>query len=424
MGAATGEGGVGHAAGAVVRDRRLLAAVLVGLVLRLVWVLLCPNEAVADPKIYHEGAAQIAAGAGYAFADGEPNGIWPPGYSALVAVAYRLFGTELFVGYVLNVLLGCVLVVAVALLTDLLFGRAAAVVAAWITALYPTFVLYVTILAAENLYDPLLVLVVYLAVRMFRVAGPSAALLAGLALGATILVRSTAFALPGVMLLAGVLARAGLRRTLTRTAIATSVALLVCIPWGLRNSRVFGVFSFTSFNSGTVLWIGNHEGVDPTKKVRPERYMDLSLPERNERYKEEAVEFIRANPGTFARLSWNRAVTSLRAETIGAVWNTRGIVARFGAGAIDVFKVVGSLGYYALSAACLFALAVKLRRKTLTAADGLLVAVIGVTALPFFVFHSQDRYHLPMIPFVTAIAASVLAAVPRLERLLRLVPRA
>jgi 4-amino-4-deoxy-L-arabinose transferase-like glycosyltransferase len=361
--------------------------------------------------VYHTGAVSIAGGHGFAYSNGEPIGFWPVGYSALIGGAYWIFGPSLRVSYVVNVILGIASIFAVHRFARWLYDERVAMLSAWITALYPTFILYTTIVASENVFIPLVVAAVYVALRAARGPGRGReVLLAGALLGLSVLVRPTAFLLPAVPLVMGLAMGNQILRSLAVTATIVLVMVLLSIPWGLRNENVFGRFNLTSFNGGINLWMGNHPGSDGRYAAIPDAYAALPIAERDAALKQTAIEFISRHPLEFVRLAVLRTGVTMRAETIASVWNSVGIERTFGSSGIFKFKIACTLGYYLVLVGAAIALAKDALAGRFAQRELVLASILIVLSLPFVVIVGQDRYHLPLVPFLI-IAASSMARV-------------
>ena len=376
---------------------QLELALAAGIIIRLLWIALIPNTPVSDQEVYQAGATSLAAGEGFNFGNGDPNGFWPVGYSALLAPAYALFGPSLTVAYFVNLLFAIGLIIAVYALGRRVVGPTVGAVAAWTMALYPTMIAYTTIVASENVYLPILTAFVIATLAMYGARRSWAwTIAAGLLLGIGILVRPPALALPAVALVAGWALGRSWQQIVLRTAVCTTLGLAVCVPWGLRNQSTFGVFKLSAFNGGPVLWFGNHDG--PPETVVPPRFHDMTVVERDRAMQKEAIAYIKAHPGIFIQRCFARTWTALRSETVAALWNERGLQARFGEGSVLTAKVIFSLGYYVLLVGTLVGL--WLRRRHWLKVDSVLLMTIAVSAAPFIVFDSQNRYHLPLVPIM------------------------
>ena len=393
--------------GSMVRDpaRRIYAILLLALVVRLVWIALCPNQPVSDQGIYHHAANEIAQGKGFLDELGRPIGWWPVGYPALLGATYAVFGPHVWVGHLLNALLGVLTVAGVHALAKRMFGSGLATLAALLAALHPTLVLYTTVLATEHPFECGSLLVVLAMGRAFGVgSSPLWALGTGLLIGGLTYVRPTALALLPLALAFAWPQRKTVGPTLTRLVLLSVTAFAALVPWGIRNQQAFGVFSLTSLNAGSNLWMGNHEGSDGCYVPLPQWAVELPLVERESRLREEAVRYIRADPAGYAKRCVARSISTLRSDTIAVVWNEQGLTARIGAWAVAPLKALCTGVHALLYAAAALGMLVRLLRGRFGSSDFLLCAVLALLALPFVLIVGGNRYHLPLIPFVIVAA--------------------
>ena len=112
------------------------------------------------------------------------------------------------------------------------------------------------------------------------------------------------------------------RRKLRWAALMILGAVLACVPWGLRNYRTFDAVFFIRSNLGLELRMGNHEGASAAMDVM-DRYQEHIHPRTHEgearkvqelgeivymrQAGDEALDWIRANPWTFTKLTASRA---------------------------------------------------------------------------------------------------------------------
>ena len=229
---------------------------VVALAPRLYVALFWAGEPVWDGHYYDFGARRIAQGAGYSdeltlagHLVWHPWCHYPVGYSAFLAVFYRLFGDGRAVAAVANALVGA----ALAVVTWALAGRALSTVraraAGVLVALHPGLILYAALVMSEPLAALLTLLAFWAAVTL----RPRRGLLAGaLLLGVAALVRPQA--LLCAPFLALVLPRG--RARLVAAAVACAVALVPVLPWTARNCRVMDGCALVSTNAGWNLAIG------------------------------------------------------------------------------------------------------------------------------------------------------------------------
>ncbi len=218
----------------------------------------------ADGKFYHVVAQRIAAGDGYTWL--WPDGVvtyaahYPVGYPALVGGAYALFGARPEVAMLLNALVGSVAVLATHRLAARMSGRRAALGAALFVALSPGLVAYTPALMTEGLVATGLAVAAWCAVVASETssAGRRRALwlLSSLVMGATVLVRPQSVLLGPVCGWCALRAGTPWPRRAASAALATALAVAVCLPWTARNCARMDRCVFVSANGGWNLLIG------------------------------------------------------------------------------------------------------------------------------------------------------------------------
>jgi 4-amino-4-deoxy-L-arabinose transferase-like glycosyltransferase len=241
------------------RDAAFTIAVFVAALLpRLFVAIAWAKEPVWDGHYYHFGAERIARGLGYSedvLSHGQllwkPWVHYPVGYSAFLGFFYRIFGSELVVAPVVNALTGAALVAIVHRLARYYLSRDRARIAAGLTALHPGLIAYAAVVMTEPL-AALLVLSSALAALHFR-GRWEAMVYAGALLGLACLVRPASLVAGPLLLLTQ--PRPYWQAAL-RAIAATAMALLVVLPWTLRNCARMDGCAFVSTNGGWNLAIG------------------------------------------------------------------------------------------------------------------------------------------------------------------------
>jgi hypothetical protein len=241
-------------------DARIRGAMLVVLVASIVARVLLAHSArpvlISDGRDYYRLAENLAAGRGYVQVyDGEslaPFNGFPlrafrsPGYPALMAGLYSIFGWRpgVYLGTNLAADLvteGCALLIAA-----YLFGAGAALVAQVLVAAH---VLWMPNPMTESVYAALFALIALMLVMGLPFRNWAAALAFGLVVAAALFVRPiTVCIVPALLLAAWKHVRRNARvLVLVGLALAPSVAATLC--WAWRNYRVLGdpVLFTTSF---------------------------------------------------------------------------------------------------------------------------------------------------------------------------------
>jgi 4-amino-4-deoxy-L-arabinose transferase-like glycosyltransferase len=329
-----------------------------------------------------------------------------PGYPFFLAGLYLVFGLSqrLAVARLAQALLGASLAPLTALLALRLgLSSRAARLAGVALALYPILWMYPIGLASENTFLPLLLLGLLALLAAARTARSSDALGAGLALGAATLTRGAL----GIFLPFAALwlwrsaSRAGLRQA-ALLALACSAAL---VPWIVRNSRILGHLAFVENSLGYNLFVGYHpEGngnFDVRVSVIPLRILDDG--ERDRWTMEQAVGFIRSDPGRALRLIPGRFVACFGLEDRELIYfYSNDYFGPIAEPLLLLAYLMLVLPFVALALGAPFGLPFAPDHRARSLALGL----IGTMLLAYIPILAEPRFHLPLVPALAAYAAS------------------
>jgi hypothetical protein len=225
-----------------------------------------------DGHYYDFAARRIADGFGYSddlvvggHTVWHPWCHYPVGYSAFLAIFYRVLGASQSVAAVIDSLTGAALAVMTWLLAREGLSRGRARIAGLIVALHPGMILYAALVMTEPLAALLTLLAFWIAVRDAKpIRG---VMLGAIVLGVAALVRPQALlCVPFLVLLVTPKpsfwcrpsrASRGLAvRALGALIPVCAVALLPILPWTARNCRVMDGCALVSTNGGWNLAIG------------------------------------------------------------------------------------------------------------------------------------------------------------------------
>lgn len=373
----------------------------VALALRVAWALLVPVDPVSDSAVYGEFARSIARGRGYAFADGSVTVYWPVGTSAVYAALLSSFGTLYAPVVVLNVLLGVGIVALTHALGRRYFGASVGIGAAWLTAAWPLLIQFTTILASELLFVFLLLLSLYLwgsqrGNALLRQIGWSAAMCAA------IYMRPTALPLLVLLPLCDLWTKRCMRAFATSVVAIAAVSTALFAPWVQRNYDAFGKFCLVSANFGVNLWMGNNPASSGG-------YMDVPATpfadeiERDRELKRQAIEFIRADPGKYLRLALKRFVMTHDRESIGVTWNEPGMIRGLGAPSVTPIKALSAAYWWGCAALAVAGMVTAWRLRRMGLFHPLFWIPAMFVVIPVLTV-GQDRYHVPIDPFVAVFA--------------------
>jgi len=234
-----------------------LFVTLLAVAVRLAWIRLVPTRPVGDFAMYIESARYLAE---HRSLDGEF--IYMPGYVAVVAVIDAL-GGGLNAIKMIGVVAGGVTTAAVFGTTAVVFGRAAAIAAGLLCALWPAGIAVASVAGTDMPAAALLSVAVWLLARNAAERPLWAPASFGLVLGLAAYVRAVALPLAALAFLHFRARGALWIHAITRTAAACFFAFLVLLPWGIRNHVVNGHFTMTDSHGGHTALVGanpNSEG--------------------------------------------------------------------------------------------------------------------------------------------------------------------
>jgi 4-amino-4-deoxy-L-arabinose transferase-like glycosyltransferase len=393
--------------------RSLAYIIGVGLILRIIWALFVPVYPVSDANIYWVTANNIAEHGVYGVKSDEPFSFWPVGASAAYAASLWVFGPSMIGPVFLNLIAGAVLIWSSGLLARRWLGEPAGLLTAAIIALWPTLILYTTIIASEVLFA--------VAVNLGLLAWGGAntpsnkrGFASGILFGIAALIRPI-----GALVVAVIAALDALRTRSIMTRIVPAMLAVIAMtiavaPWSARNTQLHDEFVLISTNGGPVLWMGNHPDGDGGYKPLPEWTKRLSEVERARVLGQQAREFMLEDPLRTTILFFRKLVGTHATETIAVHWNSGGIKERFGERALLPFKAL-TQGYWSmvlLSAlagvlgVCIAALRTGRVMEKLTVLSAPPLVLWAYFATVNAIVISQDRYHLQSVAFIAMLSAS------------------
>ncbi|MBD3180218.1 MAG: DUF2142 domain-containing protein [Candidatus Latescibacteria bacterium] len=383
------------------RHRWLAGILLISLIIRLGAVLSMPAGINwKDGLEYDSFAASLENHHAYLNQYGAPSAYRPPGYPVFLLLA----GRNPTVVRILQSLLGAVTVLLVYLIAIKLAGRAEAVLAAAVTAVYPLYIYSAGTYYPAVLLSSLLPAVFLLLISARRTGSGGKALAAGFLAGLIALTKGSflpAFALAAVWLAADrnrhpqeVLTEEAKRATSRiRPALLFVIPILILTGiWGFRNYHAVGSFRPLSTNSGYNFWLGNYPGVKAdtgNRKLPGQREQELAIRSSNRgevetdrAFLRKGFEHVRDNPRRFVTLSiskflnfWRLYPSPMSREL--KLWE----------------KLISALSYGPVLILGLYFLFTRIRR--MPEARLILLIFIGYTAV-HALFISKVRLRLPL----------------------------
>ena len=411
--------------------RQLLVCLLVlGLVIRAALVIGVRDVGIHtdDERDYVTLAASLLDGHGFGF-DGRLTSIRPPLYPAFVAAVWSVAPARSYQSVrVAQIGLSLLTVWLLFWTAGRLFDPRVGLVAAAIWCLYPSFLYANVLMLTEVLFTTFLVAAWACSVAALQKGrGIGWALAAGICVGLGALTRSVLWPLP--LVLAPVVALLANRSWAERAGIGVAVVLgylIVVAPWAIRNTRLQQTFVVVDTMGGLNLRMGNFEytledrmwdGVSLKGEQSWSYQMIVEHPEahdwtegqREKWARERASEYMKAHPVTTIRRSVLKFADFWGLE--------REYIAALSAGKYDPprwFKAVSTVAvlavYVSVACLCCAGLFGVPWNDWRVHVPGLLLAlwICGIHSVVF----GHSRYHLPLIPIVTAYAAAALVRKP------------
>lgn len=277
-------------------------------------------------------AKNIVAGYGYSWdwygtIPLQPTAAFAPLYPYFIAFIMALFEHPARIVYITQAVLNAAAIFPAFYIGNHLAGRKAGLMAAALWAIYPEIAYQPTKIAAEAVMGAPALLAIYLYLKqktdLNHRLSSIGFLSLGLLLGATVLIKANAMIL-AIALMAGLLFGSAARTYRLKAAMLLCLGLLLAIsPWLIRNMLVLNepvIRTMYGYN----LWRGNHPGATGTARLDTGQhseaflsveyldYIERNRPDKEAEvdrfYFEEAVKFIKEDPGGFARLTLRRIV--------------------------------------------------------------------------------------------------------------------
>jgi 4-amino-4-deoxy-L-arabinose transferase-like glycosyltransferase len=405
----------------------LAAIVAVAFLVRLAAVLAID----VDPRVgwqfdmsWYDGVARrLLKGWGYIGVDGAPTAAWPPGYPLFLATIYALFGPSLLAAKVANALLGAATAFVTYLIACELRRPAVGLVAAAVLALFPGHVLFSPAILSEPLFGFLSCVALWLFIRCDRRGRAGAATWAGLGLflGAISLVRGVGFLLLPVFASTRLFEGASWRSTARLTLAAAAGIALALAPWTLRNDVRLGYPILIGTDGAFALYVGNSpiatggHTLDMRDPLQARFGELLALPAPRAEVEvaraqiREALGWMATHPHRVLALVPAKLYYMYRDDRGARSWIRHGLASRFSPDAERwLFRIVDGYWFAVLGLALVGARRFLPRDGPGAVAVPLTVA--WMTAVHAVFFFGSPRFHVPLVPVLSLLAAAEIVA--------------
>jgi len=381
----------------------LSVIIFAGILLRLAAILMYAHVPESDELAYLKMAEDLVAGktmnaGGYAF--------FNMGYSFFVLAPILWLSDHSLLGLRLaNLICGTVSIALVYMVArEAGANRKARLLSAALWALYLPCGVYGVYLAKENFMIPLMLGVLWCALRMMRTFELRIAVLCGGLFGLLALTGNAALSLVGTVGVALLVSKSALRIRILSVPVILVVATLVASPWLVRNATLLGA-PVLNTNGGFNLYLGNNPAADgmfvsiaqtprgPTWHALREEVGEVQA---SETLKSEALAWIRSHPGEFFALS---------VKKLGLFWmpplhNGRDAPV----GAEKLIRLVWLIEFVLLVCAAIATLPYVRSRPSLA----VLWTAVAFYSAVHMLFYVIFRYREPIMPIVCVLAAVML----------------
>lgn len=377
-----------------------MVIVVASLVIKLLYVGLVgggldllPSEG-TDTSYYHTTAINLLEIGIYGHERGVPTVGMPPGEPAFLALLYAVSGRSFAFAKIAHILLLTAAAVLTFLTGRALFGNAIGFGAGMLLAVDPGQAYLSATFLSEPLFIFLMTLGIYLLVRERANAHPAWLVGAGLCFGLAGLTRNQGW-LFVLFLAGGAVFTAGRLMPIRSALLLLIVTAVVIAPWTWRNYTVTGEFVPVSVEGGLTLWASNNPEFEwrqpmPMTSALYERPAGLAGTEVDHYYRQKALDWIAANPGTFVLNGIRKVIVLYHFDPMSA----RPEMA-------DLFRWVGLIPYGIMLPFILLGLALNRRDRRLW----LIYAYILFTTLLAVVFWGDSRIRAPIQPYLYLFGA-------------------
>jgi hypothetical protein len=368
---------------------------------------------------YYSLAKNISHGRGYRFTpDTTLTLMREPGYPYFLAVLVHEFDDYNRAAVIANLLLTSLTAFLIFKLARLLSSTAWVPVAAPILYMLHPGVILAELRSGVEVPFTFLLLIFLLLLREAVCSNSSAAYVkAGIALGITTYVRSTALLFPAFLVVYGLFFHLGWRsvfRYAARAALVLACALLVLSPWIVRNYMLVGKFVPTASVQGVAMQVGNYLCVHADGK---KEFVDLDF-EAAEARKKLATEQGYKFQGDYYQLFYDphdevKFNSFLGAQVVQQYIQSPATFVKCASENVFNFWFQGKnrsttmaniaiqSSYLILALAGIFLGFKEIHKPTLW----LLLLFVAYTMAVYVPIHAQARYSIPIMPILSILAA-------------------
>jgi 4-amino-4-deoxy-L-arabinose transferase-like glycosyltransferase len=328
---------------------------------------------------------------------------------------FWIFGFVYWPIVLLQIVVGVAVVALAMALARRWFDVQVAILTGWTLACWPLLIQYTTVLASELFFIFFILLALWFASTPLRGLYWRATT-AGIFLAAASYVRPLALIMVPLLFIKEAVDNRQFIRPALACVVAGLVMALAILPWAIRNWYAFDRIVLISTNGGSNLWMGNNTS-DSTGYAEPPKLEEIANEADRDRFLgTQAKDYIVRDPVAFMVRMVKRAVSLHDRESIGVVWNEKGIVQRFGSNPVAPLKFFSSVYWWSMLALAAYGIVSMTKRSGWA-------SVLACPAIVTWSYYTAvhlvtvggDRYHVPSIPFIAMLAAYGLSGITALS---------
>ncbi|MCD6532232.1 hypothetical protein J7K99_07295 [bacterium] len=346
---------------------------LLGFIIRFILAVSIDTVIFSDCKWYYAAAVSLTSGEGFS-TDGRATAYRVPGFPFIASILFRIFGEHPRTVFIYNAFISVLILWLTGAIASLYTRKWKTVVL--LLALYPEHILYTNVFATELTFQ--LSLLLWFAFRYNTIIN-------GILTSISAYIRPVSLLLPPFFAVFN-------KKVRKKYIIATIIALLLMVPWTIRNLYIIGKPSLST-NLWVNLWIGNSAGAKGEYFTPPTPNTQDEV-EREKWFRHKLTKDLRKNPlhpililPLKAFYFWVPTITPVS-------WGLRGIVSR-------TTKIVITVILTLLNLLLLFFLVKSIINKPPPKELLLITTYFWLVSMLFF---GADRFRFPILPFLLILA--------------------
>ena len=303
-------------------DKTLLVIFILGLALRILFTLYLEDKIYwLDGFAYDGLATRLLEGKGYVNQDGVPTAFRAPAYPFFLAFLYATLGHHFWLVRIVQCLIDCATILILFSVSNSIFSRKVAIIAAFIYSIYPLFIYSANTFFPTTLFSLLLSLVILFLIKLDQKLTLSGAASLGIIVGlAALTVPTILFFFPLGIIWLYIAHNQARPKVLFHAAITFLAMLLILSPWLLRNYRIFNKPFVIATNGGYNFWMGNNEKTTAStgNTIKFPASLSQQLAEAGNEVAQERIfyqqgfQFIQQNPARFVKLTFLKVLNLWR----------------------------------------------------------------------------------------------------------------